>query len=80
MEFSHDLVLKLLSFIREHSDYGQISFHYSEIPGEHSNREIDFHLDYCRDEGYITGQLSGDKIMAMVALTQWGLQYLDSQT
>ena len=68
-----------LSSYRERSNYGLYSFHYSEIPGEYSNQQIDFHLEHCRNRGYVKGDLSGDKIMAMVSLTPEGMKYLQNK-
>ncbi len=81
MEFKLDTVLDILSFIRKqserHGGYGLlISFYYCEIPGERSNQEVAFFLEYCRDKGYVEGDLSADKIMAIVRLTPAGLIYL----
>ena len=78
MEFSDDIVFTVLNFLREKKAYDLLSFHYSEIPGGYSNQQIDFHLKYCRDNGFVEGQLSGDKIMALAYLTPVGLQHLQT--
>ena len=79
MEFSQDVVLEILNFIRQESEHfggcGPISFYYTEIPGEYSNQQVGFHLQYCKDKGYVEGQISGDRIMANASLTPTGLTY-----
>ena len=79
MKLSDDLIFTILNFICERSDYGFISFQYREIPGEYSNRQIHFHLEYCKNKDFVMGRLSADKIMAEVALTAEGLSYLQGQ-
>ena len=78
MEFSDDIVFTILNFLRENNAYDLLSFHYSEIPGGYSNQQIDFHLGYCRESGFVEGQLSGDKIMALAYLTPAGLRHLQT--
>ena len=78
MEFSNDIVLTILNFLRDHEAYNLLSFRYSEVPGGYSDQQIDFHLRYCRDNGFVEGQLSGDGIMAIVLLTPDGLRHLQS--
>ena len=79
MELSEDLVVAILDYIRQRSDYGGISFYFSNFPGEHSDQKIAFHLEYCRDQGYVNGRISGDRIMAEISLTSAGLIYLQNQ-
>lgn len=80
MNFSEDLVIAILDYIRQHSNYGGIVLHFNQVPGEHSNQEIAFHLEDSRNRGYVEARISGDKIMAEVSLTPAGLRYLQSQT
>ena len=78
MEFNDDIVFAILNFLRENNAYDLLSFYYNEIPGEYSNQQIAFHLEYCRDNGFVQGQLSGDKIMAHAYLTPVGLRHLQT--
>lgn len=78
MEFSDDIVFAILNFLRDKKAYDLLSFYYSEIPGGYSNHQIDFHLGHCKDYGFVEGQLSADKIMALAFLTPAGLRYLQS--
>lgn len=79
MEFSEELVIAILDFIRKRSNYSAISFDYQQLPGEHSNEKIDFHVEYCRDEGYVAGNTMANKAMAVVELTPQGLKFLQNQ-
>ena len=79
MEFSDDIVFTILNFLREKSAYELLSFHYSDIPGGFSNQQIDFHLRYCRDSGFVEGQLSADGIMALAYLTPLGTIHLQAK-
>lgn len=56
-----------------------VGFNYSEFPGGRSRSEVGFYLDYCRDEGYIEAQLSGDYTVGQARMTSSGLKYLQGR-
>ena len=76
MELRNDIVKSILEYLRDHSDYGECSVLYSDLPGEHSDKKIDFHMQHYKDMGFITfGPLAaGHGVIA--GLTPRGLEYL----
>ena len=78
MSLMEDLVIILLNYTQDNAGLALILIHFSQVPGEYSDREIDDHLAYCADQGLFKKKrvLAGDR--ALVSMRQKGRDYLNN--
>ena len=81
MELDNDLITAILRYLQKNANYSTITLRFQDIPGENSNEKIDFHLEHCKDLGFVKseGGLAAGHA-DLVSLRPKGLKYLQDIT